>query len=478
MIARATCSDWAMAIGLFRVPSRSGASRRLPAVGWAGCWSLARPPGRIGRRQSDRVEPRQARVGAGDRLHRVGIQVEQHPQRGLVGLARPGAPASSFTRTVGACSSLSVIRRIDRSISWPTCGSRPPEPPGQPGQLGVHDLGRLRAQRHHGGGHGRGAARRQVGRELLGQDGPHGGDVGVPGQGLAVAAPAASVSRSTTVTPGRSAAPASTSRGRARSSRTSPAPGRSRRAGASRTMSAVITVPGAPVQEMTRSAAAIRAGRSVRSAGVPGHGGRPAAGRGRGCGWRPRWRPRPARAAPATASALIEPAPTTSTERPGQHLLRPSADGPPSGRRAAAARPTLSRLAPARSMPVSACARLPVRSASAPSSDRARSSVPCSRASGQRLPDLAEDLALADDHRVQAAGHREQVLHGAVLVVHVQVRGQLAERDAGVPGQQLADGRHRAVELADLGVDLDPVAGAHHQRSRPRPRRAGRHAAA
>ncbi len=43
-------------------------------------------------------------------------------------------------------------------------------------------------------------------------------------------------------------------------------------------------------------------------------------------------------------------------------------------------------------------------------------------------PDLAEDLALADDHRVQPAGHREQVLDGAVLVVHVEVRGELLER--------------------------------------------------
>ena len=85
-------------------------------------------------------------------------------------------------------------------------------------------------------------------------------------------------------------------------------------------------------------------------------------------------------------------------------------------------------------MPVSAWARLPVRRARAPSSDRARLSVPCSLASGERLPDLAEDLALADHHRVQAAGHREQVLHGAVLVVHVQVRGQLVERHARSAG--------------------------------------------
>ena len=79
-------------------------------------------------------------------------------------------------------------------------------------------------------------------------------------------------------------------------------------------------------------------------------------------------------------------------------------------------------------------------------------------------PDLAEDLALADDHRVQAAGHREQVRHGAVLVVHVEVRGELVEVDAGVPRQQLGDLGDAAVELVDVGVHLDPVAGGQHHR--------------
>ena len=45
--------------------------------------------------------------------------------------------------------------------------------------------------------------------------------------------------------------------------------------------------------------------------------------------------------------------------------------------------------------------------------------------------DLAEDLALADDHRVEAADHGEQVRDGAVLVVHVEVRSQRLEGHAG-----------------------------------------------
>src|SRR5215472_1930655 len=84
---------------------------------------------------------------------------------------------------------------------------------------------------------------------------------------------------------------------------------------------------------------------------------------------------------------------------------------------------------------------------------------------GQRPAHLAEDLALAHHHGLQATGHRQQVLYRAVLVVHVQVGRELGERDAGVPGEHLADRRHARVELVDLGVDLDPVAGGHGERA-------------
>jgi len=42
----------------------------------------------------------------------------------------------------------------------------------------------------------------------------------------------------------------------------------------------------------------------------------------------------------------------------------------------------------------------------------------------ERLPELPANLLVADDHRVQAAGHPERVTHRGVLVVHVQVLGQ------------------------------------------------------
>ena len=59
------------------------------------------------------------------------VEVEQLAQRRRVG-SPPGAPASSLTRTVGACSSLSTTRRT----VWATprgCGSRSPAGAVEPG---------------------------------------------------------------------------------------------------------------------------------------------------------------------------------------------------------------------------------------------------------------------------------------------------------------------------------------------------------
>ncbi|MGX1118916.1 hypothetical protein RKD37_004279 [Streptomyces ambofaciens] len=78
---------------------------------------------------------------------------------------------------------------------------------------------------------------------------------------------------------------------------------------------------------------------------------------------------------------------------------------------------------------------------------------------GQRVLYLAEDLPLADHHRVKPAGHREQVVDGPVLVVHVEVGGQLLQADAAVPGEQRGQLGDTGVELVHVGVQLDAVAG-------------------
>ena len=56
-----------------------------------------------------------------------------------------------------------------------------------------------------------------------------------------------------------------------------------------------------------------------------------------------------------------------------------------------------------------------------------------------RLADLAEDLALADDHRVESGGHAEQVRDRRVLVVRVEEVGELVGVHARLVGEEVAD---------------------------------------
>ena len=75
-------------------------------------------------------------------------------------------------------------------------------------------------------------------------------------------------------------------------------------------------------------------------------------------------------------------------------------------RSSARSRATETSEAPARSMPVSVCTRLPTRSARWATGCSARPTVPS--LAGQRVggAQLAEHLGLADDHRVQARRRR------------------------------------------------------------------------
>ena len=77
----------------------------------------------------------------------------------------------------------------------------------------------------------------------------------------------------------------------------------------------------------------------------------------------------------------------------------------------------------------------------------------------QRVAGLAEDLALADGHRVEPGGDLEQVGDGAVVVVDVEVRQHRLGGLAGPLDEQPGDLLDAAVEAVDVGVDLEPVAG-------------------
>ena len=141
------------------------------------------------------------------------------------------------------------------------------------------------------------------------------------------------------------------------------------------------------------------------------------------CGWPRRSRRRPAPAsASADALARRSPAPSTST--------RAAVERDQSSARRARPRPTrpTPRGGRSRSRCGPACRPRP------PGGTRATSSWPdCALVLGElpRLAHLAEDLALADDHRVEAGGHAEEVRDRAVVVVRVQVVGELVGVDAG-----------------------------------------------
>lgn len=70
---------------------------------------------------------------------------------------------------------------------------------------------------------------------------------------------------------------------------------------------------------------------------------------------------------------------------------------------------------------------------------------------------LAEDLRLAEDHRVEAGGHAHHVAHRVFVLVHIGTGAQLVESQAMVvrqPGEHVVRGR-----MVDLQVEFAPVAG-------------------
>ena len=110
-------------------------------------------------------------------------------------------------------------------------------------------------------------------------------------------------------------------------------------------------------------------------------------------------------------------------------------------------------------MPVSVCTRLPTRSAVCARSCKHGADRADLAASAYADAQLAEDLRLADHHRVQPGRHGEHVLGGGLGEVDVEVLGQIGDRRArSCRASTRGDLGDRRVEAGDVGVDLDAVA--------------------
>ena len=178
--------------------------------------------------------------------------------------------------------------------------------------------------------------------------------------------------------------------------------------------------------------------------------GQPAA-PGRRRGWSTSSGPAPARRRVASGQAPIDPAPTTSAGRP-----RDRRPGP-------AARAAVTTLCPARSMPVSACTRLPTRSACCMSSCSSRPAASCSAAtpyasrSWPRIcasPTTIESRPGRDPQRVPDGRRCRSARTGA--------RPASPTSSPARVGEHRADLGQATVEAGDGRVHLDPVAGGEH----------------
>ena len=106
-----------------------------------------------------------------------------------------------------------------------------------------------------------------------------------------------------------------------------------------------------------------------------------------------------------------------------------------------------------------------------PGSDREAEEIVQDRAERARLLgldvclfDLAENLRFADEHRVEARAHAEEMVDGLAAEERVQVRVHVAH--VGVPEilEEALDLRDARLVVLKLGVDLQTVAGLQHQR--------------
>ena len=180
---------------------------------------------------------------------------------------------------------------------------------------------------------------------------------------------------------------------------------------AAATISVVTSTPVAPVQAMTTSATASSAARSSSGAGRPPYSPASRAARSAVRLTMVIWAA-PSRDTVAVASPAMEPAPTTSTRLPAEVADRGADRSSAALTSEGAAQVDVGLGAGALADPEGLLEQHVEGGA-----DGAEL-----LAEAERLAGLAEDLALADGHGVQAGGDLEEVGDGAVVVVHVEVR--------------------------------------------------------
>ena len=83
----------------------------------------------------------------------------------------------------------------------------------------------------------------------------------------------------------------------------------------------------------------------------------------------------------------------------------------------------------------------------------------------ERRAQLTEDLSFADGHGVQPAGDPEQVLHGLMVVVRVEVPGDIGPLFVDRGHECIAEVGQSPVEGGDIGDEFETIARREHRES-------------
>ena len=84
---------------------------------------------------------------------------------------------------------------------------------------------------------------------------------------------------------------------------------------------------------------------------------------------------------------------------------------------------------------------------------------------GEGRSELAQDLGFADGHRIESAGDLEQMLHGLVVEMGVEVPGDIGPLFVDRGHERVAEVGQSAVEGRDVGDEFETIARREHRES-------------